>query len=328
MNIKEQVLEILEENKGECVSGEYIAGRIFASRNAVWKSVCALRNDGYDISAATNRGYCLSAASDVFSAQSVAKRLRGAAAECGITVRDTVSSTNTLMKMQAENGAAHAAVLISNEQTEGRGRLGRSFFSPPQTGLYMSVILRPRLSMRESLYITTAAAVAVAEAVEAVSGRKAEIKWVNDIYCGGKKVSGILTEASVDYESGCLHYAVLGIGVNLFRPEGDFPAELTDIAESVCGEKKAELKSILAAEILNRFFGYYTDITERTFYREYLRRSMLIGKSVTLVRGGDEISGTVTDIDEQLRLVIRQADGSTYAASSGEAFLKKGGEIK
>lgn len=328
MTIKEQVLALLEERKGESVSGEYIAGRVFASRNAVWKAINALRADGYSIDATTNKGYILSADSDIFSSYSVESRLRGAAEKCAVTAVNSVGSTNTELKRQAEDGAPHGTVLIANEQTAGRGRLGRSFYSPEETGLYMSVILRPRLDMRESLFITTTAAVAVAEAIEAVSGRKTEIKWVNDIYCDGKKVCGILTEASVDYEGGGLNYAVLGIGVNIFRPESGFPDELSDIADNICADRTAGVRASLAAEILNRFFTYYEGISERSFFSEYRRRSMLIGKNVTVVRGNEEITGVAVDVDEEARLVVKRTDGSLYLASSGEVTLKKGGAVK
>ncbi len=325
--LKTRVLALLESHKGESVSGEYIAGKVSTSRNSVWKAINRLRAEGYDISAVTNKGYCLSADSDIFSAQSVSERL-ARPDDYNITVESTVTSTNTVLKMQAENGAPHGTVLIAEEQSEGRGRLGRSFFSPSKTGLYMSVILRPELDISESLFITAAAAVAAAEAIEKVSGRTADIKWVNDIYCGGKKVCGILTEASVDYESNRLNYAVLGIGVNIFAPESGFPDELGEIADSICRSKASGVKAVLAAEILNGLSAYCGGIRERTFYPEYLRRSMLVGKEVTVVRGNEEISGVVTDIDEQVRLVVRKTDGAEIAVNSGEARLKKGGVIK
>ena len=134
----------------------------------------------------------------------------------------TLESTNSLLKLDAEAEAPTGTIVISEEQTKGRGRMGRSFYSPGNTGIYMSILLRPKISAYESLSITTCAAVAVAEAIEMNSNKKAEIKWVNDIFVNNKKVCGILTEASLDLENGGLRYAILGIGINVFAPRKAF----------------------------------------------------------------------------------------------------------
>ncbi len=326
MIIKEQILKILEENKGEYISGESIAEKLSVSRNAVWKGINALKNDGHIIDAVTNKGYRLSENSCVFTAQSVysslSPELRGI---LDISVVPVVGSTNTELKSAAEKGGKDGTVLIAMEQTAGRGRLGRSFFSPKDTGLYMSVLLRPDFSASEALYITTCAAVAAAEAIDKAAGSEAQIKWVNDIYLKGRKVCGILTEASVDFESGGLNYAVLGIGINLTTV--DFPDELREIAVSVSAEK-TDLRAPVAAEFLNCFFGYYKKLKSPEFLSEYRRRSMLTGQEVTFIRGNEIFEGTVMGIDDELRLVTRLKNGETIAFSSGEVQLKKGGIIK
>ena len=148
---------------------------------------------------------------------------------------------------------------------------------------------------------------------------------MNDIYLKGKKVCGILTEASVDFESGGLNYAVLGIGINLTTI--DFPDELREIAASVSAEK-ADLRAPVAAEFLTRFFGYYKKLQSLEFLSEYRRRSMLTGQEVTFIRGNEIFEGTVIGIDDELRLVTRLKNGETIAFSSGEVQLKKGGIIK
>ena len=326
MIIKEQILKILEENKGEYISGEIIAEKLSVSRNSVWKGINALKNDGHIIDAVTNKGYRLSENSSVFTAQSVYSSLlpeiRGI---LDISVVPVVGSTNTELKSAAEKGGKDGTVLIAMEQTAGRGRLGRSFFSPKDTGLYMSVLLRPDFSASEALYITTCAAVAAAEAIDKATGSYAQIKWVNDIYLKERKVCGILTEASVDFESGGLNYAVLGIGINLTTV--DFPDELREIAASVSAEK-TDLRAPVAAEFLTRFFGYYKKLQSLEFLSEYRRRSMLTGQEVTFIRGNEVFEGTVTGIDDELRLVTRLENGKTIAFSSGEVQLKKGGIIK
>lgn len=326
MIIKEQILKILEENKGVYVSGESIAEKLSVSRNSVWKGINALKNDGHIIDAVTNKGYRLSENSSVFTAQSVYGSLSPELCErLDISVVPMVGSTNTELKSAAEKGGKDGTVLIAMEQTAGRGRLGRSFFSPKDTGLYMSVLLRPDFSASEALYITTCAAVAATEAIDKATGSEARIKWVNDIYLKGKKVCGILTEASVDFESGGLNYAVLGIGINLTT--ADFPDELSEIAASVSAEK-IDLRAPVAAEFLTRFFGYYKKLQSLEFLSEYRRRSMLTGQEVTFIRGNEIFEGTVMGIDDELRLVTRLKNGETIAFSSGEVQLKKGGIIK
>lgn len=241
-------------------------------------------------------------------------------------IREEVTSTNTVLKELAEQGEKEGHVLIAERQTAGKGRLGRSFASPRGTGLYMSILLRPRFSAEESLSITTAAAVAVAEAVERVTGRRAMIKWVNDVYLNGYKICGILTEASIDFETNGLHYAVLGIGVNLQEPEGGFPGELKEIAGAVYREAEtppAGVRAALAAEILNSFFGFYQNLEKRPFLSEYRNRSLLTGKKIRFICGKKELSGTVRGIDEEARLLVSLENGEQAAFTAGEVAIDK-----
>ena len=320
MTVKEQVLKILEENKGRSVSGEDMAKALFVSRNAVWKAIKALRSEGHIIEAGTNRGYSLSEKSGVFSPQSVMKLLGGAKEKFDIIYRETVGSTNTELKALAEQGSPEGTVLIAGEQTAGKGRRGRSFCSPKDTGLYMSVLFRPDFSAEKALFITTCAAVAVAEAVDEITGGEAKIKWVNDVYLNNKKVCGILTEASVDFEGGGLNYAICGIGVN-FSGEA-LPEELKEIAGGIGGDPKA-LKPKLAAEILSRFFRYYERLEALDFLPEYRRRSLLTGKTVSFTRDGEQYKALVLGIDEKARLMVRLENGEELALSSGEVIIEK-----
>ena len=148
-----------------------------------------------------------------------------------VEVYKEVTSTNTLLKQRSQSGAPHGLVIAAESQTSGRGRMGREFFSPDQTGVYFSILLRPTLSPSDALLITTCAAVACARALEKISGKTAQIKWVNDIYIDERKVCGILTEAS--FVQGKIDFAVLGIGINLYTPDNGFPADIKDKAGSL-----------------------------------------------------------------------------------------------
>lgn len=255
--------------------------------------------------------------------------LLGEAKSLRIEVQQEVSSTNTLLKALAQTGEPEGKVLAACKQNAGKGRLGRQFYSPEDTGLYMSLLLRPKLSVQDSLLITTAAAVAAAEAIEKVTGVSAQIKWVNDIYCHGKKTVGILTESGLEPGSDHIRYAVLGIGFNIWEPEGGFPAELAGIAGSILpakGEDK-HLRSRLAAEVLNGFMKIYPQLTERRFMDQYRSRSMVIGKHVRLITADhtsilESEPVLVVDIGNDAQLIVERPDGTRQSISSGEVSVK------
>lgn len=256
---------------------------------------------------------------DRLSAEAVERLLR----TTGLTlqVHDEVTSTNRLAKEAAEQGAPEGTVILAVSQTQGRGRLGRRFCSPPDTGLYMSIVLRPTLAAEKALLITTAAAVAVARAIECVSPRQARIKWVNDIYCGDKKVCGILTEAAPDLTTGGLAYAVLGIGINVRDPAGGFPSEIADIAASVFGESGGD-RAALAAAVLDAFFEEYGVLEKGHFIDEYRRRSLLPARRVTVCKPQGDRAATAIEVDEQCRLRVRYDDGEEEALSSGDVSIR------
>lgn len=327
MNIKEKVLGMLIEN-GE-MSGEAMAESLGVSRNTVWKAINALRQDGYEINAATNRGYFLAGDGDVLSKAAVDRYL----AELGCTFWDThvdaeVTSTNNVAKELAEAGAREGTVVLASCQTQGRGRMGRSFYSPKNTGLYMTMLLRPKISAKSALFMTTLAAVCVADAVEEVTGKATGIKWVNDVLCGDKKICGILTEASLDMESGGFQYAVCGIGVNVTEPEGGFPEEIRDVAGSLYANERPapHTRSRIAAHILAGFAAGYAEIEKKAFMPEYKRRSVLIGSRVTMYVGKDTFEGVAIDIDDDAGLVVKLDSGEKRAFSSGEARARRKNE--
>jgi BirA family biotin operon repressor/biotin-[acetyl-CoA-carboxylase] ligase len=323
LDLKEQVLETLENNKGQYVSGNELAEKHYVSRNAVWKAVKALQEEGHRISAVTNKGYCLDTDSDIFSAQSICKYLHDTDYPFRLEVHKTVTSTNTVLKQLAARGEAEGLVVVAEEQTAGKGRLGRSFFSPNGTGVYFSLLLRPKVNAGDATLITTAAAVSVAKAIETVTESKAEIKWVNDVFCGGKKVCGILTEGSFDMESGGLEYAVLGIGINVSRPVNDFPQEISNVATGISdGEASAELRSRLIAETLKCFWAYYKNLPDKSFLQEYKKRSFVLGRDILVLSGNTTKKARAIDLDDECRLIVRYEDGLTETLSSGEVSIR------
>lgn len=237
---------------------------------------------------------------------------------------DSVDSTNTILRTRAEDGAPEGTVIIAGSQTAGRGRMGRSFYSPDGTGLYMSLLLRPELPTQESLLITTCAAVAVAESIEHEMDKPAQIKWVNDVFVDGGKVCGILTEAVADPDTGRLRYAVLGIGVNITAPEEGFPEELRGVASALLpfGDS-GELRERLAAGILDSFMGYYKNLTDKSFLEAYRSRSMIDGREVWLIsRDGSRRSARVLGIDDNFQLMVDSGNNGVEKVIFDEISIK------
>ena len=326
LSTKEALLLLFEKNKGKFFSGEEIAEELSISRTAIWKAVKALQSEGFPIKAQKSRGYSLSPDTDIVSSQGVEKYL-SEALDLDISVFDEVTSTNTLLKEKAAAGAREGTVIIANSQTGGKGRLGRSFYSPRNTGLYISILLRPSdLPPQKALKITTMAAVSACHAIESVlSGDDApQIKWVNDIFYHGKKVVGILTEASVSMENGNLEYAVLGIGFNVYAPEGGFPEELKDIAGAILPERQPDAKNKIAAEFLNHFFRTFTAQDHGNYEEEYKRRSLVLGKDVNVISTGSGSTrrAKVLDITSDCNLLVEYEDGTTSVLSSGEVSIR------
>ncbi len=321
---KNDVLLLLREQEGRFLSGEELARSLRISRTAVWKAIGQLRREGYPIESVTRRGYRLLPGADVLSAGGVRMYLRHR--ELRVEIFDSVSSTNTLLKTRAEQGEDAGLVLIAREQTAGRGRMGRSFYSPAGSGLYLSVLYRPVSPAADAVRITACAAVAVAETIEALSGQKTQIKWVNDVLIGGKKVSGILTEASLDCESGLVHYLIVGIGINISEPEGDFPDVLQGIAGSAfSGEAIPHLRCRLAAGILDRLTDFMEDPGDDRCFEAYRARSLVLGRQVNLLSPGREpVPAEVLALERDYSLLVRLGDGSERRISSGEISLRLG----
>jgi biotin--[acetyl-coA-carboxylase] ligase len=320
---KEKLLALLEDSKGTFFSGEEIARTLQVSRAAVWKAVNALREDGYTIDAATNKGYRLSPDSDILSPQGIRRFLKPEYRDLDLTVLPTAPSTNALVREKANQGRPEGCVIVACEQTDGRGRYGRQFFSPIDSGVYLSLLLRPTAySPQQATCLTAAAAAAMCQAIEAVTGQQPGIKWVNDIFLHGKKVCGILTEAAVGLETGALDYMVLGAGVNLYPPVKGFPEEIQPIAGSVLERSCPEAKNRLVGEFLNRFWDFYTHPECRTYLEDYRSRSLAIGQNVTVLSAGRAVSAYAYGIDDDFRLLVRYENGDTEALSYGEIRIQ------
>lgn len=233
-----------------------------------------------------------------------------------VLVYDELTSTNTVLKQRAMCGEAEGTVIIAKKQTEGRGRLGRSFFSPDKTGLYMSVLLRPETDFENSFFITPMAAVSVCRALLKLGAKEPFIKWVNDIFCDGKKVCGILAEAGTDNNGE--NFVVLGIGINLIR--ADFPEELKNIAGAAF-EKKIFFKTVADAVLL-KFWEIYKSDDRKEFIEEYRKRCFIIGQNITLINGKMSRNVQVIDIDSECRLVIRNEKGEIETVLAGEVSVR------
>ena len=319
MSTRNDVLSALMGAEG-ALSGERLARRLGVSRNAVWKAIGQLREEGYQIEAATNRGYRLTQSPNRVTQPEIERWLRAKTIGTRMELHERLDSTNTRAKALAAGGAPHGYLVIAESQDGGRGRFGRAFFSPEHTGVYITYVLRPTLPAEQAVMITSLTAVAVARAIEAVADVQVRVKWVNDLYINGRKVCGILCEAGLDFESGMLEYAALGIGVNVCAME--FPPELRSIATSIeneCGVPVS--RSRLIAEISNQLDALYDQLTTREFMRESRSRSNVIGRDVTVMRGEERFEARVLDIDDDGRLVIRTEKGITRVGS-GEISLK------
>lgn len=320
MSTKEQVLKLLSDKKGQVLSGEELAVGLGVSRNAIWKAITSLREEGYDIVAAKRSGYMLAPDTDMLTLEGVKAALT---VDVDVEVYKEITSTNTVLKDRANEGAADGLVLVAGHQTAGRGRIGRKFHSPSDTGVYLSILLRPtELEPEECIKVTTLAAVAACEAIGKVAGRQASIKWVNDIFIDGRKTCGILTEASMSIENGKLDHVIVGIGFNAYEPKDGFPEEIKDIAGAIFKERTPDAKNHLAAEFINSFMSAYRGGLLDDYVEKYKARSFVIGMDVNVISPLETRPGRAIDIDDKCRLVVEFEDGHIEHVSTGEISVR------
>lgn len=324
---KEKIFAFLSAQEGEFLSGEAISAQLGISRAAVWKGVNALRRDGYAIEAQTGLGYRLTASPDVLSERELRRHL-GATKTVGRTLYcfESIDSTNSFLKRAAAEGAPDGAVAVADEQTAGRGRRGRSFSSGPGRGVYLSALLRPQLAPENILPLTALGAVAACDAVERTCGVRPQIKWTNDLVLNGKKLSGTLTELSLEGESGALQYAVIGIGINCGNTREDFPPELRDMATSLFLEtgRRVQRAALAAAliEELDRLYAALQSGRTADYLAAYRRDCLTLGREVQLLWQDAKEKVTALDVDDQFGLIVRREDGTVETIRTGEVSVR------
>lgn len=264
----------------------------------------------------------LSKENAVLSAQSIAPHLH--TNMFTIEVHDSVTSTTALLRQLAQQGQEEGHVIIAHEQTEGKGRLGRSFHSPAGGGIYMSILLRPTFLAIEAGALTACMAVLVSRAIEKHTGVTCEIKWVNDIFCHKKKVCGIGTEASLDVETNTLTYVILGVGINVHPSASEVPAELEDIVGTVLPQAPhdKDIKSLIVADILNELEKAYPNLNDNAFYEEYKSRCFILNQPIDIIQHNKKTSATALDILPDFSLKVALADGSIQTLTTGEVSVR------
>ena len=325
---RQAVLKFLRAHEGTYLSGEELSRNLGLSRTAVWKAVDALRKEGYTIEARTGLGYCLRGTPDILT-ESEIRSFLGETYVVGreLVCLDEVDSTNTYAKQIAMAGAPDGTVVTANAQTAGRGRMDRTFQSPRDKGIYLTALLRPALPPEKLLPVTALAGVAVCNAVERVCGARIGLKWPNDSVLENRKLCGILTEMSLEAETGRLQYVVVGIGVNVLQEAEDFPPEVREVATSLYQSLgTAASRPALTAALIEELDRLYTALAAgdtKAYLTAYRARCVNLGRTVQLLTpaGGREVAEAV-GIDDQFGLVVRMADGREKTVRSGEVSVR------
>lgn len=345
MKTKELVLEALSEAKKSqtviSISGEELAKKCQISRAAIWKAVDSLRKEGFIIQGTTNGGYILEENNDVVSPALFYSYIKNNYPEESDLHKDfhkiqvecfkEIDSTNLYAKkLLAASPLLNKKVIIAEHQTAGRGRMGRTFYSPAKSGIYLSAIYSPANPITNPAKITAFSAVAVCRAIKKLYGIETKIKWINDIFYNDKKICGILTEGFTNFETSLIESAIIGIGINIEENKEAFPEEVKKIAGSIFSSNTDTLNTHvtrceLAAEVSVQLFKILEEAPEAVF-KEYKELSFLLGKTITVYPViGDEKSSykaKAVDIDENASLIVELSDGSRKSLFSGEVSLK------
>jgi BirA family biotin operon repressor/biotin-[acetyl-CoA-carboxylase] ligase len=321
MTLRESVLLALKAKRGEWLSGEAVSATLQVSRTMVWKQVKLLQNEGYEVDSSSKKGYRLMASPDILSSEEVSPGLTSEVfGRQAYFYYPTIDSTNKQARILATEGYPEGTVVVADMQTDGRGRRGRSWYSPAGQGIYMSIILRPRLPLKEISRISLMNAVAVAETIEAELNLPARIKWPNDILIHNKKIAGILSEAVTDMDG--IEYMVIGIGLNINNPAGDFPEDFRTQPTSVLAEKQRPASRVkLLQGLLVRLENHYFKLQSGNFTDTLAigkSLSMVIGQEVRLETSNGFVVGQAVDIDDNGFLLVRDESGLMHTVMSGE----------
>ncbi|QIK69591.1 biotin--[acetyl-CoA-carboxylase] ligase [Erysipelothrix sp. HDW6C] len=320
--MSQSVLDILEANIGEFVSGEAIAQAMMMTRANVWKEVQKLKQQNYEIESVRNQGYALMSLNGNLSRKQILDGLH-ADTISSLEYLPSVNSTNTYAKLLAQDSNINNALIVSDEQTGGRGRMGRSFHSPAKHGIYMSFILRPTLELIDVQLLTIAAAVALVRSIKKRLNVNPTIKWLNDIYIDGRKLAGILTEGEIVLETRQYRFVVLGLGINITHDE-HLPKDLSAIYTSLEDASHQTIdRNALITNFINEFYAIYHTIPHNrtTLIQEYTSYSNILGRKITIKDEGDTEYEAI-DITENGYLRVRDANNQERILNSGEVSIR------
>lgn len=320
--MKTEILKLLKGYDGY-LSGQEICRRLGVSRTAVWKVIKQLQSEGYEIEAVRNKGYHLTAGTDVLTEAEIRSCIEGDIMGCRVACYEETDSTNTRAKALAEEGAPEGTMIVAERQNAGKGRRGRSWSSPPGSGIFMSLVLRPDIAPSQASMVTLAAAAAVARGIRRATGVQAMIKWPNDLVLSGKKLCGILTEMTTEMES--IQYAVVGIGINVNTEE--FPQELSGTATSLFQETGTRWKrGLLIGAVAKAFEDCYREFLASKdlslLKEEYERNLVNLNRPVTVLDPAGSYSGTCRGITKDGQLLVEREDGQIRQVLSGEVSVR------
>lgn len=320
---RDAILDLLSQ--GGYVSGQKMSEQLGLSRAAVWKAIDRLRAEGYTIESATNRGYRLTEWPNRLTLEGVLRHLEGHPWRDLVQVLDTVDSTNNFAKAVAAQGAPHGTVIVSDHQSGGRGRRGRSFSSPKGMGIYCSVVLRYDVPPEKLLHLTTVIAEATRRAVAAQTGLDVGIKWTNDLVLWKRKLCGILTELSLEAETGLTDYVIPGTGVNCGQQPEDFPPEIRDMAISLeQAQDRPVDRCALAAEMIRQYHLAAAEMLTNPgpWLAGYRAHCLTLGQDVKILQGDQVRLARAEDIDEAGGLVVTLENGQRETIRSGEVSVR------
>jgi BirA family transcriptional regulator, biotin operon repressor / biotin---[acetyl-CoA-carboxylase] ligase len=322
--MKSKILNMLKETETEYVSGEMISKQLGISRAAIWKYINVLKEEGYIIESSSRKGYKRSSSPDVLSSPEIMPLLMTKSIGLNILHFDTINSSNIKAKELASSGEQDGTIVISEEQTAGRGRLGRAWISPKYKGIWMSIILKPTIDPIYASRVTLIAASAVFNAMKDLE-IPALIKWPNDIVLNNKKVCGILTEMSAELNR--IHYLIIGIGINVNTEEDEFPKEIRDIATSLKTETNKHIdRKALLSRIINHLEPLYDEFINSNSIAASVdicrKNSIFLGKYVRILKAGKEYTVKALDLNDEGQLIVEHGDGTIETIFSGEVSLR------
>jgi BirA family biotin operon repressor/biotin-[acetyl-CoA-carboxylase] ligase len=320
--LRHKILSVLLEDRSIFLSGEEISRRVGVSRAAIWKHIEELRNEGYEIEAKPRKGYRLIYRPDRVATEEIKNELQTEIFGQQIRYEPVAKSTQILAHQWARAGAEEGSLVIADEQQEGKGRLGRSWHSPPRSGIWMSLILRPNIPIQQAAHLTLLASVGVCLAIRKTTKLPVKIKWPNDILIQGKKVCGILTELRGDQDK--INYVILGIGINVNQDSDDFSSELNNIATSLSIEGRTKYsRATLIANVMKELENYYQLYLSKGFDPIRLKwesLSDLIGQKITARTPQSLIEGIAESLNSDGSLLIRTNDENVSIYSADIKF--------